>query len=227
MAKRLFDIFIALLALSVLSPLIVLCAIGIKLSSSGPILYRAVRVGQDGQKFSMLKLRTMRIESDHASAITAPGDSRVFGFGKFIRMMKMDELPQFWNILVGDMSVVGPRPEAADIVDSAYTDWMHETLKVRPGVTSPGAIYNYLMSDTLINPEDPERSYAERMLPPKLALELAYIQRASFAKDFGYVALTSWAVIANALGLRARLPAVDVEGARKWAPQGPYPNART
>lgn len=226
MAKRLFDIFLSLFALSVLFPLIAASAIGIKLSSPGPILYRAVRIGANGERFNMYKLRTMRTDSGASSSITAPGDSRVFAFGKFIRMTKVDELPQFWNILVGDMSVVGPRPESVDIVAKDYTDWMRETLEIRPGVTSPGALYNYLMSDALIDRDAPERSYAEKMLPPKLALELAYSERATFARDLGYVALTCWAVIAIAFGLPVRLPTADIERAKKWAPQGPYPSER-
>lgn len=227
MAKRLFDVFIAAVALMFSAPFIVFGAVGIKLASPGPVFYRAVRVGKNGKPFTMYKLRTMHVADRAAPSITSPDDKRVFSFGNLLRRLKIDELPQFWNILNGDMSLVGPRPEAKDIVEKWYSPWMRETLEIRPGVTSPGAIYNYLMSDQLLDDADPEGSYARNLLPPKLALERAYMERAGFFSDLGYVLLTAWAIVAHVLGRELRLPQADIEAARRWAPQGPYPSTRT
>lgn len=224
--KRLFDIGLAAAALIALAPILVVAALGIKLTSPGPVLYVAKRAGLGGQPFAMLKLRTMHLDSDKQSAITAPGDKRIFAFGMLLRRLKIDELPQFWNILIGDLSLVGPRPEDPKIVDRDYTDWMRETLMVAPGVTSPGAVYGYVFGEALLDDTDPEGSYARNLLPPKLALERAYMQRASFIGDLGYVALTVWAIVAHVLGRKVHLPAADIAGAQAWAPQGPYPKAR-
>lgn len=223
MVKRLFDIAVAAALLLLSSPLLAVAALGIMLSSPGPLLYRAWRAGKNGVPFEMLKLRTMHVGSAGASAITAPGDARVFAFGGLIRNLKIDELPQFWNILTGDLSLVGPRAEDPTIVVRDYNDWMKETLRVAPGVTSPGAIYNYLMADVLLDPANPEDSYVERMLTPKLALERAYIDRAGFFSDMHYVILTASAVVGQALGRPVALPAIDIDAARRWAPDGPYP----
>lgn len=223
MLKRLFDILFALFAMGFSLPLILIGVIGIKLSSPGPVIYPARRVGKGGEVFTMFKLRTMHVAADGASSITAPGDSRIFAFGELIRRLKIDELPQFWNILKGDLSVVGPRAEAPGIVDAYYSNWMRETLNVAPGITSPGAIYNYIMSDQLLDPDDPEGSYVRSMLQPKLALERAYIERMGFWRDLHYVFLTLLAIAGQVLGRQIRLPASDVSLARHWAPDGPYP----
>lgn len=217
MIKRPFDIAVAALALLVAAPFIVVAASGIKLTSPGPIFYRARRAGRDGALFTMYKLRTMHVAQTEASSITAPGDNRIFPFGNLIRRLKLDELPQFWNILNGNMSLVGPRPEAPDIVEKHYSDWMHETLRIRPGVTSPGAIYNYLMADTLLDNNDLEGSYVRNLLPPKLALERAYLERANFFSDLGYVVLSAWAIVAHVLGRDVRLPEDDLINACRWA----------
>ncbi len=224
MTKRLFDIVVATLALLVAAPFIIAAAIGIVLTSPGPIFHRARRAGRNGAPFTMYKLRTMRVVQDQASSITSPCDNRIFPFGNLLRRLKVDELPQFWNILNGNMSLVGPRPEAPDIVEKHYTDWMLGTLRIRPGVTSPGAIYNYLMADTLLDDNDPEGSYASKLLPPKLALERAYLERASFFSDLGYIVLTGRAIVAHILGGDVRLPEADINNARRWVPQGPYPS---
>ena len=218
MIKRLFDIAVAAFALLVAAPFISAAAIGIMFTSPGPVFYRARRAGRNGALFTMYKLRTMHVAQNEASSITSPGDNRIFPFGNLIRRLKVDELPQFWNILNGNMSLVGPRPEAPDIVEKYYTDWMHETLRIRPGVTSPGAIYNYLMADSLLDDNDPEGSYERNLLPPKLALERAYLERANFFRDLGYVVLTAWAIVAHVLGRDVRLPENDVTNARRWAP---------
>ena len=216
MIKRLFDITVASVALIMAAPLVVAAACGIKLTSPGPILFCARRVGRNGTLFTMFKLRTMHVSQNEASSITSPEDNRIFPFGKLIRKLKIDELPQFWNILNGDMSLVGPRPEAPNVVEKYYTDWMQETLRVRPGVTSPGAIYNYLMADTLIEDKDPEGSYVRSLLPAKLALERGYLERANFKSDLYYILLTAWTIVAHVLGQRVRLPESDIKNASRW-----------
>lgn len=220
--KRVFDFCIAGIALCAVFPLLVLAAVGIKMTSPGPIFFQAQRAGCGGQNFSMWKFRTMHVGSDKQSAITAPDDQRVFKFGFFLRRLKIDELPQFWNILIGDMSLVGPRPEDIKIVGRDYTEWMYETLTVAPGVTSPGAVYGYIFGNTLLDSKNPETSYAEHLLRPKLALERAYLERANFNSDLYYIGLTAWAIIAHILGRQVTLPRIDTEAAKRWAPDGPY-----
>ena len=170
LVKRVFDISVALIALLVTLPLFLVVGIGIVLSSPGPIFYHARRVGRHGKVFLMLKFRTMHVDSDRSSVITSPVDNRIFGFGLWLRRLKIDEILQFWNILIGDMSLVGPRPEDPKIVERDYNEWMLDTLLVLPGLTGPGSVYGYIYGDSLLDPSDPERSYACNLLPPKLAL---------------------------------------------------------
>lgn len=226
LGKRAMDVFVALIALIAVVPIFVVAALGIKLTSPGPVFYRACRIGKNGQPFNMLKFRTMHIDSDRASAITAPGDSRIFGFGIWLRRLKVDELPQFWNILIGDMSLVGPRPEDPKIVERDYEGWMNETLLISPGVTGPGSVYGYIFGDALLDEADPEGSYVRNLLPPKLALERAYMERSSLRSDIGYIFLTLFAIVAHVLGRDIELPQIDVDTAHNWAPQGPYHNVR-
>ena len=221
--KRCFDLLVAALALILTSPILLGAALGIRLTSAGPIFYRARRAGLNGRPFAMLKFRTMHVGADRAGPITAPGDARVFRFGGLLRRLKIDELPQFWNILIGDMSVVGPRPEDPGIVDRDYTPWMRETLLVRPGVTSPGAIYGYVYGDALLDAENVETAYVDMLLRPKLALERAYLERANFWSDCYYMVLTALAIVASVGGRTVSLPSKDTERAQKWAPEAPYP----
>ena len=225
LVKRIVDGLVALIALLITLPILLFAALGIKIASPGPVFYKALRIGKNGQPFYMLKFRTMHVNSDQASAITAPNDKRIFGFGVWLRRLKFDELPQFWNILVGDMSLVGPRPEDPKIVERDYSSWMHETLLVSPGVTGPGSVYGYIFGDALLDDTNPEVGYARNLLPPKLALERAYMERAGLVSDLGYILLTVWAIMAHMLGRDVRLPQKDIEAALKWAPQGPYRNS--
>lgn len=227
LVKRIIDGSVALTALMFLAPVLAVAGLGIKFNSPGPIFYRARRMGKDGTVFSMFKFRTMHVNSEGASAITAPNDRRIFAFGLWLRRLKIDELPQFWNVVVGDMSLVGPRPEDPKIVERNYTDWMRETLLVIPGVTGPGSIYGYIYGDALLDDADPEGSYASNLLKPKLALERAYMERAGVMGDLGYLLLTFAAILATILGRKIPLPAADVAMAIRWAPDGRYPEARS
>ncbi|NGP53785.1 sugar transferase [Thioalkalivibrio sp. XN8] len=220
MAKRLFDLLFGSIGVVLSAPIVLLSGICIRVSSPGPVFYPARRVGRYGVPFTMWKLRTMHVQNGNSSSITAPDDERVFAFGRLIRNLKIDELPQFWNVVRGDLSIVGPRAEAPEIVENFYTSWMRETLSVRPGLTSPGAIYNYIMADRLLDPGDPEMSYVNELMPAKLALERAYLERASLRRDLMYIGLTVWAIVGRALGFNARLPESDIARAQVWASEG-------
>ena len=203
MAKRLFDLVGAAVALVLLSPLLFLAALGIRLSSRGPILYRALRAGKDGVPFTMHKFRTMRTDQGPTrSAITGTKDPRVFFFGALLRRLKIDELPQLWDVLRGKMSLVGPRPEDPRIVRDHYAPEHLETLRVLPGLASPGSIYNYTHADQILARGDPERVYVEELLPVKLALDAVYVREASLGYDLRILFRTAFVIALMALGRR-------------------------
>lgn len=201
MVKRLIDVVVASAALLVLSPLFLLAAVGIRLSSPGPVLFRAKRVGRNGTVFEMYKFRTMTAgRAPLASTITAKHDPRVFPFGVWLRRCKIDELPQLFNILKADMAVVGPRPEDPTIVDTYYAPVHIETLSVLPGLASPGSLYNFTHGEHRLAAEDPERCYVERLLPTKLALDTVYVREASLLYDLTIVVRTLWTIACIAVG---------------------------
>jgi lipopolysaccharide/colanic/teichoic acid biosynthesis glycosyltransferase len=201
MAKRVFDILASLAAMIVLSPVFLAAAIGILLSSPGPVLYRAKRAGRGGTPFVMHKFRTMSVaQGPRASAITASQDARVFAFGKLLRRLKIDELPQLFDVLRGEMSVVGPRPEDIRIVQERFAPEHWETLSVRPGLASPGSIFNYTHGESLVGAEDPERDYLEKLLPVKLALEIVYVRRVCLWYDVQIIGRSIAAIVLIALG---------------------------
>lgn len=199
MLKRIFDTVISGLVLLAVWPVILLAALITKIVSPGPPFYLAQRVGKDGTVFKMYKLRSMHLSASQGTAITAPQDTRIFPFGRFVRKSKIDELPQFWNVFIGDMSIVGPRPEDPQIVADHYAGWMSETLETRPGITSPGAVFGYLEGDEYLAGEDVERAYAKNLLPKKLKIELDYLRNASFLKDIGVIIQTARAIAVTAL----------------------------
>ena len=223
MAKRLFDIMLSGTALILSAPLWLVAAIGIRLSSPGPIFYYANRIGKGSTSFRMAKFRTMTMGSAGQSEITAPRDNRIFPLGQVLRLLKIDELPQLINVLRGEMSIVGPRPESDKIVAAHYTDWMRETLAVAPGLTSVGAVFGYSYGDELLDSLRPEESYVERMLPAKLALERAYLARASFAGDLSCIVRTGVAILLAPFGWRIPPAARDVRAAGQWADDLHFP----
>lgn len=213
--KRAFDIGFAALVLVLTLPLWLIVIVGIRIASPGPVFYRATRAGRHGTRFAMLKFRSMH-EGRTGAAITAHRDPRVFGFGALIRRLKLDELPQLLNVLRGEMSIVGPRPEDPAIVAAHYSDWMMETLRVRPGMTGPGSVFYYSGGEALVDPDDPEGSYAARLLPPKLAIERAYMDRATLASDLIEIARTAAAVIGVVLGRPVAPDPRDLARAAEW-----------
>ena len=224
LVKRVLDIVIAGGALAITAPLLVFAAIGIRLTSPGPIFFRAKRIGLDlrrshrdtrsgaqaierrrqdgyrGREFTMYKFRTMRVhERDAATPITALHDSRVFPFGAFLRVTKIDELPQLINVLKGDMTLVGPRPEAPEIVRSHYTPDDLTTLQVLPGVTSPGTVYYYTHCESMLATDKIVDQYVDRLLPAKLALDRVYIKRGRPLYDIRVIFRTAAAILAGFL----------------------------
>jgi lipopolysaccharide/colanic/teichoic acid biosynthesis glycosyltransferase len=203
MSRRLVDVAVAGLALVLLSPLLAAIAVAVRLTSGRPVIYRARRAGRDGQPFTMLKFRTMRVSAGPGgSAITAYGDSRVLSLGARLRRWKLDELPQLVNILRGEMSVVGPRPEDPSIVARRYGPEHLRTLDVLPGLTSPGSLYGYTHGEAMLTGDDPEAAYAERLLPVKVALDLVYLSRRGPWYDLRLVARTAWVIAGIAAGRR-------------------------
>jgi len=182
--KRAFDFICSSLGLLVASPLLLLAAAGIKLSSPGPVYFRQVRVGRDGRDFEILKFRTMRDEPGHR--ITVGRDPRITGVGHWLRLSKLDELPQLINVWKGEMSLVGPRPEDPHYV-ALYNDEQRRVLLARPGITDPASIKYRHESDLLAASEDPERTYIEEIMPDKLQLNLEYIEKMGFWYDIGII----------------------------------------
>jgi lipopolysaccharide/colanic/teichoic acid biosynthesis glycosyltransferase len=201
--KRLFDILASLAALVLLAPLFAVVAIGIRVSSKGPVFYRALRSGRDGATFTMYKFRTMdSARSPFNPAITAAQDPRIFPFGAMLRASKIDELPQLINVLKGEMSIVGPRPEDPGIVERHYRGFHLETLRVLPGLASPGSLYNYTHGERILDRGDPERDYVERLLDTKLALDTIYVREASFRYDLLIILRSLWTIAAAVVGKR-------------------------
>jgi lipopolysaccharide/colanic/teichoic acid biosynthesis glycosyltransferase len=199
MIRRLADIFVALVVLLLLTPLFLVVTAAILLSSPGKPFYGGWRSGKDNVKFRMWKFRTMVTGADRmGGAITTSSDSRVTPIGKFLRATKIDELPQFVNLLTGDITLVGPRPEDPNIVER-YTPEQMETLRVKPGITGPGQLY-YTTDQAATVPEGPEAEeyYIQNLLGPKLQKDIDYLKRQTMWSDCGVV-LQTVAVMFGAL----------------------------
>jgi lipopolysaccharide/colanic/teichoic acid biosynthesis glycosyltransferase len=181
--KRAFDFVITLIALVVVSPVLLVLAIIIKLTSEGPVFYRGVRIGLHGAPFRIFKFRTMVINAEKlGGSATAEDDPRITPIGRFIRRTKLDEFPQFMNVLVGDMSLVGARPEVKKYVDM-YTQEERAILEIRPGITDWASIWNSNEAAVLEGSSDPEKTYEELIRPTKLALQLYYTRNHSLFVD--------------------------------------------
>jgi len=193
--KRLFDIIASGLGLLVLSPMCLILSIWIKLDSKGPVFYRQVRVGKDNKDFRIFKFRSMRVGSDKGSLVTIGGrDPRITRSGYFIRKFKLDEFPQLINVFVGDMSLVGPRPEVRHYVDYWTPEQMH-VLDVQPGITDPASIKFRNENELMEQAEDPEDYYINVIMQEKLKLYLEYVQNHSFWGDIGLIFKTFWVII--------------------------------
>jgi len=181
--KRLFDIIASACGLLVLSPIFIIMAIWIKLDSEGPVFYRQVRVGKNNKDFRIFKFRSMRVGSDKGSLVTIGGqDPRITNSGYFIRKYKFDEFPQLINVFMGDMSLVGPRPEVRHYVNY-WTDKQMQVLNVCPGITDPASIKFRNENELMEKAEDPEDYYINVIMQEKIRLYLEYVENASFWYD--------------------------------------------
>jgi lipopolysaccharide/colanic/teichoic acid biosynthesis glycosyltransferase len=183
--KRWVDLMVSASGIVLTSPFLIACACAIKLDSSGPILFQQKRVGLHGKLFTVLKFRSMRIgsERDHLK-ITVAGDPRVTAVGKWLRKTKLDELPQLFNVLCGDMSLIGPRPEVPEYVRQ-YDQTQRLVLQVKPGITGLSSLEFIDEEELLRGASNPRHFYCTKILPRKIALDLNYCQRASFITDCG------------------------------------------
>lgn len=195
--KRIFDIVASGLGLLVLSPLFLVIAIWIKLDSPGPVFYRQVRVGRHNNDFRIFKFRSMRVGSDKGSLVTIGGhDPRVTRSGYFIRKFKIDELPQLINVFIGDMSLVGPRPEVRHYVNYWTPEQMH-VLDVRPGITDPASIKFRNENELMEKAESPEDYYVNVIMQEKIKLYLEYVRNASFWYDIQLIFKTFWVIVSE------------------------------
>lgn len=195
MIKRLLDIIASGVGLLLLSPLFLILAVWIKLDSKGPVFYRQTRVGKGNRDFKIFKFRSMRIGSAKGSLITIGGhDARITRSGYFIRKYKFDELPQLINVFVGDMSLVGPRPEVRRYVD-LYDAEQLRVLNVKPGITDPASIKYRNENELLEGAEDPERYYIEVIMPDKLRLNIEYAENQSLLGDLKLICETFKAIV--------------------------------
>jgi lipopolysaccharide/colanic/teichoic acid biosynthesis glycosyltransferase len=187
--RELFDRGVCLLALLVLSPFLLMIAVAVIIETGTPILFKQIRVGRNGAPFYLLKFRTMRAGKSGPS-ITVRGDSRVTKTGRVLRKFKLDELPQLWNVVRGEMSLVGPRPEVPEFVDMKNPVW-RSVLRVRPGITDPASILYRNEEELLAKSSNPIEFYERSLLPTKLTLNLAYLEKQSFWGDIGIILQTA------------------------------------
>mgnify|MGYP001765026757 CR=1 FL=1 len=198
--KRLIDIVSAFIGLLLFSPLFLILAVLIKLDSSGPVLFRQVRIGRAFIPFIIYKFRSMAVDwADDGLSITSQNDSRITRMGRFLRATKLDELPQLFNVLIGDMSLVGPRPEVQRYVELFRRDY-ERLLSIRPGMTDLASLKYCDEGVLLARVEDPEAEYISRILPDKIELSKSYLRQASLPFDFSLLMKTLFR-----LGRRAQL----------------------
>ena len=190
MLKRLFDLLCAALGLVLLLPVLVLISIWIKLDSPGPVFFRQQRVGRFGIPFRIHKFRTMRVNAEQAGRLTIGSDSRITRSGHFLRKTKLDELPQLIDVLLGRMSIVGPRPEVIEFINCYPEDMREKVLSVRPGITDKASIEMVDENDFLAQYDDPKQAYIDIILPMKQAYYLEYVGQKSLLLDIKLIFLT-------------------------------------
>jgi len=184
--KRIFDILASVAGLLLLWPVMALVALSIRLSDGGSAFFRQARVGKEGQVFSVIKFRTMQLNHGVGSTVTIHGDKRVTGVGSFLRRWKLDELPQLWNILKGEMSFVGPRPDVPGFADRLVGE-DRIILKIRPGITGPATLKYRNEEELLAAQPDPERYNITVIFPDKVRLNRDYVKNYSLTKDIKYI----------------------------------------
>jgi lipopolysaccharide/colanic/teichoic acid biosynthesis glycosyltransferase len=194
MIKRIFDIIVSFLALIALSPIFIILAIAIAIDSKGGIFYKQKRIGKNGRQFELIKFRSMYTDADKKGLLTVGGhDSRITKVGYFIRKYKLDELPQLINVLKGDMSIVGPRPEVKKYTD-LYSNEQKKVLNVRPGITDPASLKFKNENDLLEKSTNPEKFYIEKIMPEKIKISINYIDKRNFFSDLKVIFNTLFSV---------------------------------
>ena len=192
---RFFDFVLSLVGLVILAPIFIVLAAWIKIDSVGPVFYKQIRVGQNGKDFGLFKFRSMVVDADKKGLITVGGrDPRITRSGYFIRKYKLDELPQLINVLVGDMSLVGPRPEVRKYVEF-YDDEQNKVLSVKPGITDYASIEYMDENEILGKSTDPEKTYIEEIMPEKIKYNMKYIKNRSLIEYFKIIFLTVLKII--------------------------------
>jgi len=194
--KRIYDVVFAVLLLIISFPIMVFAALGISISSKGPIIYSAKRVGKGGVPFTIYKFRTMRVDSGQVRLTTLKDDDRIYPFGRILRKSKIDELPQLVNILLNQMSVVGPRPEDVAIAKEIYTGKYKAIYSVKPGLTSPASLFDFTHGENYKSYDE----YKKEFLPLKLDMELFYVQNNNIWYDIEVTLRTALIIILNVLG---------------------------
>lgn len=195
MAKRLFDFVASLAGLCVLSPVFIVIAIIVKMDSPGPVFFVGERIGRHGRPFWMLKFRSMLVNTKGEWVLSRINDAIITASGRFLRKTRLDELPQLVNVLKGDMSLVGPRPEVAFYVDQYSPGEKHALLAVRPGLTDPAALFTFDQSDLYVHCNDPVACYQRVIQPVKLKLQMEYLRTRSFWGDIGILFKTVFKVV--------------------------------
>jgi len=191
MIKRIFDVIISLIGLILLLPLFFIIALLIKLDSEGPVFYRGERVGRFGKPFRIFKFRTMVKNAEKLGGpSTSADDPRLTKFGKFLKKYQLDELPQLINVIKGEMSLVGPRPEVKMYVDMMSNEKRKTILSIKPGMTDLASLWNFHESDVLKGSPDPEKTYQEEIRPKKIQLQLEYVKNRSFWLDLKIILKT-------------------------------------
>jgi len=189
--KRVFDIIVSGFGLIILSPVFIIISICIKFSCSGPVFFRQIRVGKDAKEFAIHKFRTMIVNAeDLGPKITIGNDVRVTNIGKFLRRTKLDELPQLIDVFIGNMSLVGPRPEVPEYVKTYPKEVKDIVLSVRPGITEWASIYMIDESSILAKSIDPRQTYIKEILPKKLGYAVKYVKNRSFLSDLIIIFMT-------------------------------------
>ena len=195
MIKRSFDLLFASVGLIILSPMVVCIAIVIKLDSPGPVFFRQERVGQFGRPFRIYKFRTMVTDAERLGAqVTTGDDPRITDLGRFLRKYKIDELPQLINVIIGDMSLVGPRPEVPRYVEAFHEDYK-DILTVKPGITDFASLEYKDENELLKSAENPEEQYLKEILPAKIAYYRKYLREQSIATDIKLIFKTLWGIM--------------------------------
>lgn len=213
--KRFIDVICALIGLLGTSPLWIIAIVGILVSDSGPLFYTSIRIGKGNMPFKMFKFRSMRVDNSDNETSLRPDEDRIFPFGKFIRKVKIDELPQLLNILNGTMSVIGPRPVANNQKSLFRVGKWNEASKVAVGLSGPAALFDFIYGDQIIDPDE----YMEKVFPTRRELEYVYVKKMSFGYDFKMVVYTLICVLYALLGKECTWILNELKDAAKQSSQ--------